>query len=73
MNLGDIPIMLIRDGVIIRALPTHLRAEFGKPIGDYHVPEMREKYFPDVDDLYALPLRGLAKLSMEFYNELKNN
>lgn len=73
MSLNDTPIILIRNGIIIRAFPTHLRAEFGKPTGEFSMPETREKYFPDVEDMHSLPLKGIAKLALEFYAELQTN
>lgn len=67
----NIPIIFITETVVIRAHTTHLRAEVVRAVGSFHPTEIIEKVYSHIDDLHALPLRGLMNLALEFYEEIK--
>lgn len=69
--MTDAPFIIITDTVTIRAHTTHLRAEVLRAVGDFHPKQVIEKAFAHIDDLHALPLRGLMNLAKEFYSEIK--
>ena len=71
MKDNEAPVLIITGTVVIRAHSSHLRAEIDRPVGSYVPKEFINKTFPDVDDLHALPLRGLMNLALEFYGEIK--
>lgn len=72
MKDNNEPIILIITGTMaIRAYPTHLCAEVERVVGSYTPKELIKKTYPDVEDLFALPLKGLMKLALEFYGEIK--
>lgn len=58
--------------VAIFATRRGLKAHAMKPVGDFVLNEIKEKTYPYIDDLFELPMRGLAKLAVEFLKEIKD-
>lgn len=52
---------------------TKLTCTVPMQVGSHVISHNIERSFPEIDDMFALPMRGLVKLAREWFGELKSN
>ena len=67
----DETVCLVVNRIAVTATKTKLTAYTIKEVGDFELQEIKQKAFDHIEDLLALPVRGLTKLAYEFVDEIK--